>query len=404
MYYYTELMKLLSKYTFRLAVLASVALMAACEQDPKFTVYDYPVPVVENVYPTDGFVTTQVVITGTNFGDRAEAVKVFFGDIQSKKVVDCKNNRIVVEVPETAHTGDLSLQIYNKKVENIGHYTVLPTPRVITTLSNSDFGYNVADTGDKVTISGENFGTDASDISVDFNGTPAVFELVDEKTIIATAPEGYVTGNVIVTVHGYAMTGGAMFNPNSKGDVTVLYLKNYQQPFASEEDNPGDWSKPMYWNQNAASMNPHGCRQYVKNGNLTFLCFQRGWGKNAMTNGKIWQGASFLKGTYNMEITYDTSWFPNDGGNSLVAMIVPGTDESAIPDLADIATVTERGGAYTVFDDWSYLDGKNQVLTSGKLTVELTVDEAKDMVVGFLVTVGTNDTYFKVTSVKLILQ
>ena len=148
MYYYTELMKLLSKYTFRLAVLASVALMAACEQDPKFTVYDYPVPVVENVYPTDGFVTTQVVITGTNFGDRAEAVKVFFGDIQSKKVVDCKNNRIVVEVPETANTGDLSLQIYNKKVENIGHYTVLPTPRVITTLSNSDFGYNVADTGD----------------------------------------------------------------------------------------------------------------------------------------------------------------------------------------------------------------------------------------------------------------
>ena len=85
-------------------------------------------------------------------------------------------------------------------------------------------------------------------------------------------------------------------------------------------------------------------------------------------------------------------------------MIVPGTDESVIPDLADIATVTERGGAYTVFDDWSYLDGKNQVLTSGKLTVELTVDEAKDMVVGFLVTVGTNDTYFKVTSVKLILQ
>lgn len=77
MYYYTELMKLLSKYTFRLAVLASVALMAACEQDPKFTVYDYPVPVVENVYPTDGFVTTQVVITGTNFGDRAGSCKGF---------------------------------------------------------------------------------------------------------------------------------------------------------------------------------------------------------------------------------------------------------------------------------------------------------------------------------------
>lgn len=404
MYYYTDFMKQLFKYTFRLAVLACVVLMAGCEQDPKFRVYDYPVPVVENVYPANGFVTTQLVITGTNFGDRTEAVKVFFGDVQSKKIVDCKNNRIVVEVPETATTSDLSLQIYNKKVENIGHYTVLPTPRVITTLSNSDFGSNVADTGDKVTISGENFGTDASDISVDFNGTPAEFELVDENTIIAIAPEGYVTGNVIITVHGYAMTGGAMFNPNSKGDVTVLYLKNYQQPFASEEDNPGDWSIPMYWNQNAASMNPSGCRQYVKNGNLTFLCFQRGWGKNAMTNGKIWQSANLLKGTYTMEVTYDTSWFPNSGGNSLVAMIVPGADENAIPALDELASITEKGGAYTVFDDWSYSEDGKQVLISGKFTVELTVDESKDMVIGFLVTVGTNDTYFKVTSVKLILQ
>ncbi len=124
---------------------------------PKYRVYDYPVPVVESIYPTDGYVTTQVVITGTNFGDRAEAVKVFFGEAQSNKVLDCKNNRLVVEVPETAVTGNLSLQIYNKKVENIGHYTVLPTPRVITVTSDSEDGEGVADTGDKVTITGENF-------------------------------------------------------------------------------------------------------------------------------------------------------------------------------------------------------------------------------------------------------
>ena len=115
-------MKFLFKYTFHLAILACVsALFSGCEQDPKYRVYDYPVPVVESIYPTDGYVTTQVVITGTNFGDRAEAVKVFFGEAQSNKVLDCKNNRLVVEVPETAVTGNLSLQIYNKKVENIGH-------------------------------------------------------------------------------------------------------------------------------------------------------------------------------------------------------------------------------------------------------------------------------------------
>ena len=72
-------MKFLFKYTFHLAILACVsALFSGCEQDPKYRVYDYPVPVVESIYPTDGYVTTQVVITGTNFGDRAEAVKVFW--------------------------------------------------------------------------------------------------------------------------------------------------------------------------------------------------------------------------------------------------------------------------------------------------------------------------------------
>lgn len=391
-------MKLIFKHTLHLAVIACIsAIFTGCEQDPKYKVYDYPMPVVESIYPTDGYVTTQVVITGTNFGDRTEAVKVFFGEVQSNNVLDCKNNRLVVEVPETAVTGNLSLQIYNKKVEDIGHYTVLPTPRVITVTSESEDGENVADAGDKVTITGENFGTDPSDISVSFNGTPAEFELVDESTIIATTPSDYNTGNVMVTIHGYTMTGSAMFNPNSKGDVTVLYLENYKQPFASEEANPGDWSKPVGWNQNDASMNPTGCRQ--KQGTNTFLTFQRGWGKNVITNGKVWQTSKLRKGTYTLEFTYAETYFPNSDNNALYAVIVPGTDDTAIPDVADITSITNAGGACVPFDDWS----SNPA--SGTLTTpEITLNEAKDVVIGFLMTVGSNNTYFKVTDVKLILK
>ena len=45
-------MKFLFKYTFHLAILACVsALFSGCEQDPKYRVYDYPVPVVESIYP-----------------------------------------------------------------------------------------------------------------------------------------------------------------------------------------------------------------------------------------------------------------------------------------------------------------------------------------------------------------
>ena len=45
-------MKFLFKYTFHLAILACVpALFSGCEQDPKYRVYDYPVPVVRVYIP-----------------------------------------------------------------------------------------------------------------------------------------------------------------------------------------------------------------------------------------------------------------------------------------------------------------------------------------------------------------
>jgi IPT/TIG domain. len=393
-------MKHLYTYSFHLTVLVCLsALLLGCEQDAKYRVYEYPMPEVTEMYPTDGYVTSQVVITGTNFGDRAEAVKVFFGAVQATEILMCKNNRIVVEVPETAVSSDVSLQVYTNKLENIGHYTVLPTPVIISMESDNEDGSSVADAGDIVTIIGKNFGTDASDISVSFNGTPAEFTLVDGQTIRAVTPDGYETGNVTVTIHGYDLTAGAMLNPNSKGDVTVLYLENYKQPFASEEENPGDWSKPVGWNQNAASLNPTGCRQ--QQGTNTFLTFQRGWGKNAVTDGKVWQAVHLRKGTYTMEVTYAETYFPNSDNNALYAVIIPGTDDTAIPNVEDIASVTDLGGVCVAFDNWN---PDANAVSGTMVTPAITLDEAADVVIGFLMTVGSSNTYFKVTDVKLVLK
>lgn len=397
-------MKLLFKHTFRLVVFACVsAFFSGCEQDPKYKVYDYPMPVVESIYPTDGYVTTQVVITGTNFGDRTEAVKVFFGEVQSSNVLDCKNNRLVVEVPETAVTGNLSLQIYNKKVEDIGHYTVLPTPRVITVTSESEDGENVADTGDKVTITGENFGSDPSDISVSFNGTPAEFELIDESTIIAITPADYKTGNVIVTIHGYAMTGSAMFNPNSKGDVTVLYLKNFKQPFTKANDENwknGEWWTPAVWNQNAASFNAEGSTtvsgmQYKAAEGYT-LAFQNGWNKNAYANGKMWQATTLRPGKYRLEVTYAYSLVVNDPGNFISVLIAKGSSENDIPDVADIE---QLDGVYAVYDKMGTANDSGVLVTPS-----FEVAQATDVVIGFLTSMAKNNSYFKVTELKLILE
>ena len=304
---------------------------------------------------------------------------------------------------ETAVTGNLSLQIYNKKVENIGHYTVLPTPRVITVTSDSEDGEGVADTGDKVTITGENFGTDPSDISVSFNGTPAEFELVDESTIVATTPADYQTGSVTVTIHGYTMTGGAMFNPNSKGDVTVLYLQNYKQPFAKANDESwknGEWWTPAVWNQNAASFNAKGNTtvsgmQYKSEEGLT-LAFQNGWDKEAYTNGKMWQVATLRPGKYRLEVTYAYTLVVTDAGNFISVLIAKGDSESDIPNVADLE---QLNGVYVAYDKMGTANDSGTLVTPS-----FEVTETTDVVIGFLTSLAKGNSYFKVTELKLILE
>ena len=68
------------------AVTLFVLLFYACEQDPQIKKYEYPMPEVSGMSPNIGYVSSQVVITGTNFGDRTEPVKVFFGS-----ALDCRS-------------------------------------------------------------------------------------------------------------------------------------------------------------------------------------------------------------------------------------------------------------------------------------------------------------------------
>lgn len=61
-------------------VVASVVLLAACERPVEgYPDYDASKPIVcESFYPTGGPIATKVILTGSNFGNRAEDVSVFF--------------------------------------------------------------------------------------------------------------------------------------------------------------------------------------------------------------------------------------------------------------------------------------------------------------------------------------
>ena len=386
------------------AVTLFVLLFYACEQDPQIKKYEYPMPEVSGMSPNIGYVSSQVVITGTNFGDRTEPVKVFFGSVLATKVLMCKNNRIVVEVPDGAASGDVTMQIWTNDVGVIGQYKVLPTPYVHSVVSDNPLGTGVAEEDDVVTITGENFGTDVNDIEVSFNGTSAKeIRLVDESTIEAVTPRNWVSGNVVITIRGYAMTGNALFNPNAKGDVTSVYLKNYKQPFAkaSEESwKNGEWWTPAVWNQNKASFNAKNNTtvtgmQYKAAEGFT-LAFQNGWEKEAYTNGKMWQVATLRPGKYRLEVTYAYTLVVTDAGNFISVLIAKGDSESDIPNVADLE---QLNGVYVAYDKMGTANDSGTLVTPS-----FEVTETTDVVIGFLTSLAKGNSYFKVTELKLILE
>lgn len=386
---------------------AFIALLDGCEKDANFKMYEYPMPEPSGISPASGYVKTRVLIAGTNFGDQPEAVKVSFGGVEAENVLMCKNNRIVVEVPENAVSGKVSLQVWTNKVDDIGEFTVLPTPEIISVTTENPFGSNVAGAGEEVTIIGSGFGTDASVISVSFNGTPAQFTLVDDGHITAIAPEGYASGSVTVTINGLELTGGALMNPEAKGDVTIFYLENYMRPFqqlpyAAGQEGDKNMAVPQGWTVNDAAksfVNKNADQNAGKvggmfTGNGTSLGMQAGWGgsgsASSITNGKMYQTTTIPSGTYTMEVSYVEC----NVANKACIVLMEGNGE--LPDFG----VTDGGNIIA-----SQMFTQNSVTADapGVETLHFTLDEDTEVTFGFVATFG-NNSYFKVSDIKLILE
>lgn len=401
------------KYLFRHIVSFSIFVMAVilfygCEKDANFKTYEYKMPKVEGISPSSGYVKTQLLITGTDFGNESEPVKVYFGGVVADTVLMCKNNRIVVEVPEDAVSGEVDLKIWNNEVKNIGTFTVLPTPQVLSITSNNTIASNVAAAGDEVNITGTGFGTDASVISIRFNGTPAEFTLIDDENITVIAPEGYVSGNVIITINGLEIIAGAMMNPASKGDVSIFYLKNYKRPFVQEDyvegqAGDGNMAVPVQWIVNDAAkcyVNKNADQTKGKVGGMfakaNALGMQVGWGgagsATSITNGKMYQSFTLPAGDYRLEVSYIEC---NTSENETRIVLVEGFNE--IPDLENVSVENT-----IVFGKFTKNEGISES-TPGVETLRFTLSEQKEVTFGFVATFPNNK-YFKISDIKLILE
>lgn len=401
-------MKHMFKYIVSLPIFVmAIILFHSCEKDANFKTYEYKMPQVEGISPSFGYVKTQLLITGTDFGNESEPVKVYFGGVVADTVLMCKNNRIVVEVPEDAVSGEVDLKIWNNEVKNIGTFTVLPTPQVLSIASNNTIGSNVAAVGDEVEIKGTGFGTDASVISISFNGTPAEFTLVDDENIIVITPEGYVSGNVVITINGLDIVAGAMMNPASKGDVSIFYLKNYKRPFIQEDyvegqAGDGNMAVPIQWIVNDAAkcyVNKNADQTKGKVGGMfakaNALGMQVGWGgagsATSITNGKMYQSFTLPAGNYRLEISYIEC---NTTIDETRIVLVDGFQE--IPNIENVSDANT-----IVFGKLTRNDVSENA--PGLETLRFTLDEQKNVTFGFVATFPNNK-YFKISDIKLILE
>jgi hypothetical protein len=158
-------------------------------------------PTITSLSPNFGPVGASVTITGTNFGtSQAGGSSVAFNGIFGTPT-SWSQTSIVVPVPNGASTGNVVVAVVNAGASNAVLFNVTPLVSGLNPFSG--------DTGTPITISGSNFGSTQGTSTVAFNGTLATPTSWSNTSIVAPVPAGATTGNIVVTVGGFASNGAS---------------------------------------------------------------------------------------------------------------------------------------------------------------------------------------------------
>ncbi|WP_073348227.1 IPT/TIG domain-containing protein [Bacteroides congonensis] len=366
------------------------ALLFSCEGEGKYQNYVYPVPVVDEIYPESGYEADHVAIMGTNFGDRKEPVKVFFGGVEAANIISCKNNCIIVEVPSEARTGDVSLQVWTHTLESVGQFTVIPTPVITSILSNNANGEAFAVGGDEVRIVGSAFGMSEEGVTVTINGKLAEILSIRDSEITVEVPENYGSGVVVVNVNGYKVEGTSLIDPSTSGDVTRLFLKNYKQPFQRSDAGDAEWGMAAGWLTNT-NFNGNSL-QFTDDEPSGVLAMV---GANNKWNGALYQLTVLPQGEY--EITVDVAATTTYGGRyGTKFAIVKGND--TFPGLIGGWSFEDTTNVLCEID---LSKGSQNTVVSGTYSTTMVVDGTYPVTIGFA-TMLANYNYVKVSGIKIV--
>lgn len=387
--------------------------MRIVTSDRLFTVI--PNPEMMGISPARVTGNAEVTIIGKNFGTVTEDVQLYCmidGEEVPFTITSCMDEEIKAIVPETTVFGefDLKVRIQGKEAKNVLKITLLEKPTVTTVKSDNVLSESFAFAGDKVTISGTGFGTDANAVTVKFGDLNAVsIESCANSEIIAVVPDGFAGGAITVTKDGLSSTSADELKVlEDNTDISSYVLKNYKAPFTPNEFKEGQggtensWAVPAGWTVNEAAQNmfnkQNGLYCSVPVGGLNtdaqVLIIQAGWNNNAVaatktvTNGKMYQNITLPKGSYMLKVTYGEVVLKT--GNPYVA-IVKNMAELPNPDQLSEA----NGDVFWKFKDHS----KNAPLAEESIPFNLS--ETTEICLGFTANLPYTSC-FKVTEFKLV--
>lgn len=193
--------------------------IGSCD-DTDYTYVPEPIQphVISDYSPTIGDIGYEVTITGENFSPTLSNNKVRFnGELAIVKGGD--TSTLIVEVPEGATTGDLTVSHQDLTV-NAGVFTVVSVPVIET------FTPKYGQAGEEVIISGAKFSSTLENNNVFFNGMQATVTSATETELTVIIPEGTTTGPLAVEVEGQS----------AESEEDFIIALSLRIPLTAEED------------------------------------------------------------------------------------------------------------------------------------------------------------------------
>ncbi|NME68786.1 IPT/TIG domain-containing protein [Flammeovirga aprica] len=202
---------ILTKYLLPSLLTAGVLFYSCTKEDEyEATVPSFQEVEVNNFAPKTGLPSTQVTITGKNFGDFKEPTFIYFNGIEvdQNSYISYGDSSIVFPVPVDATTGAIEVRYLTQSVLMEEEFVVIPGAKV------SGLEPSIGVAGDIIAVQGENFKESGYDVSVVFEsnegGIAGTIKSISETEILVEVPKGGISGNITL-MHGPQVIEGPLF-------------------------------------------------------------------------------------------------------------------------------------------------------------------------------------------------